>query len=402
MLTEKRTWTQGGVGSRVARVLIGFVGWSLVSSASLIAQEPASQNARQSAQGNGSSFSRGLHWNGHVAVSYNYTPTTSSTNAFRVFDVEARQIILHQIEFWVEKPSTAESPLGFGVDVMLGSDAKKIHAVGLGNAEDPFDLTQAYVTYRAPIGQGLELKVGKFVTLHGAEVIRRSGNFNVSRSILFGYAIPFTHTGLLATYPFADQLLLTLGVVNGWDNVTDNNTGKSLHGMLTFLPQKDLTLTIGGTWGPEQTDTNGPKRSVIDVVATYKPIPSLTLMANFDYGTETDAISDRTHGTRRAKWYGAAGYLIYRLTPRWSAGLRGEFFNDREGFRLGWRDPNTNLPIGLNLREVTGTIGYKIADRLFAYFEYRRDFANHPVFGPPHGLKRSQSTFSAELVYQLK
>jgi hypothetical protein len=58
--------------------------------------------------------------------------------------------------------------------------------------------------------------------------------------------------------------------------------------------------------------------------------------------------------------------------------------------------------LGLNLREVTGTIRHKIADQLFIHFEYRRDFANHPVFGLPHVGKRSQGTFSVELVYQLK
>jgi hypothetical protein len=398
MLIEKRTWTQEGVGTRVIQVLIaGFV-----LSAPLAAQEPVSQEARQRAQENGSSFLRSVQWNGHVAVSYTYNSTARSANTFRVFDVEARRITFHQLEFWVEKPPTVESPLGFGLDVMFGSDAKKIHATGLGDADDPFDLTQAYVSYRAPLGRGLEFKIGKFVTLHGAEVIRRPGNFNISRSILFGYAIPFTHTGLLATYSFTDRLSLTLGIVNGWDNVTDNNTGKSLHGMILLVPRKDLTLTVSGTWGPEQTDVNDPKRGMIDVVATYKPISPLTLMVNVDYGAEADAIPDGAHGAKRARWYGAAGYIIYELTPRWSAGLRGEFFNDRDGFRLGWSDPRTNLPLGLNLREVTGTIRHKIADQLFIHFEYRRDFANHPVFGPPHVGKRSQGTFSVELVYQLK
>ncbi|GBC83970.1 hypothetical protein HRbin11_00390 [bacterium HR11] len=385
--------------------LVWLLGWGLIQIPLLWAQENSATEtppASQEAPADDPSPLKDLQWNGHVAVSYNHN-FNSHVNTFRVFDEGARQVTLHQAEFWLEKPSSAESPIGFGVDVVLGFDAKKIHAAGLGSADDTFDLTQAYITYKVPVGAGLDLKVGKFVTLHGAEVIRRPGNFNVSRSILFGYAIPFTHTGLMATYPFSDRFTVTLGVVNGWDNVTDNNTGKSLHGMVTVLPLKDLTLTVGGTWGPEQADTNGPKRSLIDIVATYKPVPPLTLIVNVDYGVEADAVPDETGGSKTARWYGAAGYVLYDLDDRWSVGLRGEFFIDREGFRLGWTDPTTGLPARCDLWELTGTVRYKVVDRLWASLEYRHDFANHPAFdGGADGPKKSQGTVLVEFVYLLK
>ncbi len=385
--------------------LVWLVGWGLIQTPLLWAQENSiteTPPASQEAPADDPSPLKDLQWNGHVAVSYNHN-FNSHFNTFRVFDEGARQVTLHQAEFWLEKPSTAESPIGFGADVVLGSDAKKIHATGLGSADDTFDLTQAYITYKVPVGAGLDLKFGKFVTLHGAEVIRRPGNFHISRSILFGYAIPFTHTGLMATYPFSDRFTVTLGVVNGWDNVTDNNTGKSLHGMVTVLPLKDLTLTVGGTWGPEQAYTNGPKRSLIDVVATYKPVPPLTLIVNVDYGVEANAVPDETGGSKTARWYGAAGYVLYDLDVRWSVGLRGEFFIDREGFRLGWTDPATGLPARCDLWELTGTVRYKVVDRLWASLEYRHDFANHPVFdGGAAALKKAQGTVLVELIYLMK
>ncbi len=385
--------------------LAGLLGWCLVQPRLLWGQEntaPETPPASEAGQTTDPSPLKDLQWNGHVAVSYNHN-LNGHVNTFRVFDEGTRQVTLHQAEFWVEKPSRTESPLGFSVDVVLGFDAKKVHAAGLGSADDTFDLTQAYITYKISVGTGLDLKVGKFVTLHGAEVIRRSGNFNVSRSILFGYAIPFTHTGLMVTYPFTDRWTVTLGVINGWDNVTDNNSGKSLHGMVTVLPLKDLTLTVSGTWGPEQTNTNGPKRSLIDVVATYKPVPPLTLTVNFNYGVEADAVPDETGGLKTARWYGAAGYVLYDLDDRWSVGLRGEFFIDREGFRLGWTDPDTGAPGRLDLWELTGTVRYKVVDHLLASLEYRHDFASRPVFdGGAEGRKKSQGTVLVELVYLLK
>ncbi|MFN3476926.1 MAG: porin [Candidatus Methylomirabilales bacterium] len=343
---------------------------------------------------------------GHVATSYNFNfeNPNSRINRFRVFDDGANQVTLHQVELWLEKPTTLESPLGFGLDFVIGRDAKKIHALGLGSPDDVFDLTQAYVTYKAPLGAGLDLKAGKFVTLHGAEVIRRPANFNISRSLLFGFAIPFTHTGLMATYPFADWLTVTLGLVNGWDNADDNNTDKSLHGMATLTPFTDFTLTLSGTWGPEQPDRNGPKRGLIDVVATYKPIPPLTLIVNYDYGVEEAAVPDGVTGGRKtAQWQGIAAYAIYDLTDHFSIGIRGEFFIDEEGFRLGFTDPATGTPARLDLWELTLTARYKLLAHLFASLEYRHDQARKDrlVFDNGNGTgKDSQNTIAFELIYQ--
>src|SRR3990172_2658220 len=213
-------------------------------------------------------------WNfgGHVALSYNYNfnnpnsrsnsnrkldasaPEPPTNDFFRVFDDKANQFTINQAELWIDKPTTTESPIGFGLDFVIGRDAKKIHSVGLGisSGDDPtksdvFDLLQAYVTYKAPIGNGLDLKAGKFVTLHGAEVIRRTGDYQISRSLLFGFAIPFTHTGIMTTYAVNDWLTVTGGIVNGWDNTDDNNNDKSFHGMVTLTPLKDLSLLIRRT-----------------------------------------------------------------------------------------------------------------------------------------------------------
>jgi hypothetical protein len=364
---------------------------------------------------------------GHVAVSYNYNfnDPKSQNNAFRVFDDKANHFDINQAELWIEKPTSTESPLGFGLDFLIGRDAKKVHSLGLGisSGDDPtksdvFDLLQAYVTYKAPIGNGLDLKAGKFVTLHGAEVIRRTGDYQVSRSILFGFAIPFTHTGIMATYPFADWLSVTLGVVNGWDNTDDNNNDKSVHGMVTVTPLKDLTVTIGGTWGAEARfagdDSNGPKRGLLDIVATYKPIAPLTLTLNYDYGEQDKGVFKNlaTGELKSAVWQGIAGYAQYDFTDKFSVGLRGEYFIDEQGFRLGFAsaDPfNPGTPLRVNLWEMTLTARYKLLDHLFASVEYRHDEATNgrKVFDDggldSTGAQKksdSQDTFALELVYQ--
>ncbi len=359
---------------------------------------------------------------GHVATSYNYNfnDPKSRNNVFRVFDDKANQFDINQAELWIEKPTSDASRIGFGLDFVIGRDAKKVHSLGLGisagddpTKSDVFDLTQAYVTYKAPIGNGLDLKAGKFVTLHGAEVIRRTGDYQISRSLLFGFAIPFTHTGIMATYAFTDWLSVTGGIVNGWDNTDDNNNDKSFHGMVTLTPLKDLSLIIGGTWGAEARfagdDANGPKRGLIDIVATYKPISPLTLTLNFDYGDQDKGVFKNvaTGELKDASWYGVAAYAQYDLTDKLSVGLRGEYFVDEQGFRLGFAsaDPNNpGSPFRVNVWEFTLTGRYKLLDHLTASVEYRHDEAtnNRLVFDDGDGVKNadSQDTIAFELVYQ--
>ncbi len=332
---------------------------------------------------------------GHVAVSYNYNFNNpkSQSNFTRIFDDKANQFDINQAELYIEKPTTEASRIGFGLDFVIGRDAKKIHSLGLGisSGDDPtksdvFDLTQAYVTYKAPIGNGLDLKAGKFVTLVGAEMIRRTANYQISRSLLFGFAMPFTHTGVLATYPFADWLSASLGVVNGWDNTDDNNNDKSIHGQVMVTALKDLMVMVGGTWGAEQRfpgdDSNGPKRGLLDVVATYKPIPPLTLTLNYDYGEQDQGVFKNvvTRELKSAVWQGIAAYAQYDFTDKFSVGLRGEYFIDEQGFRLGFAsaDPkNPGTPFRVNVWEFTLTSRYKLFDHLYASVEYRHDEATN-------------------------
>src|SRR5674476_1529148 len=88
------------------------------------------------------------------------------------------------------------------------------------------DLQQAFVSWIAPVGSGLRLDAGKFVTHFAYEVIDGYDGYNdnATRSFLFGFAIPYAHTGLNASYTFSDQIAGMVMLVNGWDNAKDNNS----------------------------------------------------------------------------------------------------------------------------------------------------------------------------------
>src|SRR5262249_57753422 len=101
------------------------------------------------------------------------------------------------------------------------------------------------VTWAVPddsrVLKGLSIKGGKFVTLLGAEVIEPWSNFNMSRSFLFSFAIPFTTTGALVSYPITDKISVTGGPIMGWDQVP-NIGGVTGTGHITWEEADPVTL----------------------------------------------------------------------------------------------------------------------------------------------------------------
>ena len=234
-------------------------------------------------------------------------------------------------------------------------------------------MTQAYVQYASG---SWTLIGGKFVTLAGAETINPTTDSNFSRSILFGYAIPFTHTGFRASYALNDQIGLTLGVNNGWDQLSDANKQKTLEFGVTLAPVKGFTLVVDGYVGKEPlgivgnvpTSAEGD-RLLVDVVATWAITDKLTLVGNFDYGEQKDDTAGAL--IDKYQWDGGALYVSYQFTDQWSATLRGEILDDKDGYRTGVVDPTTGK--GQKWKEVTLTVGYAPSKNFLLRLEGRYD-----------------------------
>src|SRR5262249_7247153 len=174
---------------------------------------------------------------------------------------------------------------------------------------------------------------------------------------------PFTHTGVLLTYPITDKLSVSGGPVTGWDEVTDANHGWTGLGNITYVVNDQVTLAGNGVWGPEQPTNTGNKRGVGALVATIKRVDKFTLLLNYDYGHEEGALA----GNKSAQWQGFAAVGNYDLTDRWSAALRGEWFEDTNGTRTGTRQV---------LWEATVSAKYLVTQHFNTRFEYRHDESN--------------------------
>jgi len=315
---------------------------------------------------------------------------SSGTND-RVFDYAHNSFTVQGVDLTVAK-QPAE---GFGglVDVTLGKDASTIASYGTATAPfQTYDLTQAFVQYASG---ATTVIAGKFATLAGQEVIKASGNTNFSRSILFGYAIPFTHTGARVTYKQSDAVSVIAGVNNGWDQATDTNASKTIELGVALNPAKSFALTAQDYYGVEQVSgfpggAQG-KRNLLDLVATITVSDSLNFVLNPDFGSQENAtLANGSTGT--AKWSGLAAYANYQINDPWRVSFRIETFKDTDGYRTG---------VAQTWNEATLTVGYAPAKNVEFRGELRKDTSDKASFAYNDGINRkAQDSVGLEAIYK--
>ena len=335
----------------------------------------------------------GIDISGYVDAAYS---RLSGSGAFtsgvadRVFDFERNSFNLHQAAITIAK----QPKEGFGgvVNLVLGKDAKVIKSFDQTTSD--FDVTQAFVQYA---GGPVTVIAGKYVTLAGAEVINSTANTNYSRSILFGYAIPFTHTGARATFGVSDEVNLIVGVNNGWDQLKDANKQKTVELGISVTPNKTFSFAAQGYSGKEQVasfiDPVSGKRNLIDLVGTFNATDQLTFILNYDYGTQENATSLVNGSTIKAKWNGLAGYANYQFSEQWRLSFRAEYLDDKDGYRTG---------VIQKWKEATLTLAYLPTKAVELRAEVRGDRSDQASLLDSDGVngKKTQNSVGLEAIYK--
>jgi hypothetical protein len=174
---------------------------------------------------------------------YNSNQPANRTTALRNFDVNSSQFALNMLELVADKaPDATASRVGYHVALGFGQAMNLINGGEIASPNVPgtpvlgppstitnFDqyLKEGYLEYLAPVGKGLQINLGKFVTPAGAEVIETKDNWNYSRGLLFSWAIPYFHFGMSGKYAFNSKFAVTGYLMNGWNNSVDNGNGRT-------------------------------------------------------------------------------------------------------------------------------------------------------------------------------
>lgn len=327
-------------------------------------------------------------------------------NAGRSFDINDREPSFSLGELNLTRTPGKGLPIGLTATLTVGDTARLVHATEPGGTSSWQTIQQFYGTYTPHIlGRDVAIDFGKFVTPIGLEVIESSSNDNYSRSFGFQYAIPLYHAGLRVGFPITSKLSFLGGVVNGWNNVADDNDAKSFFTQFTWKPSGTFTGVLSYMGGAEGTGAYGtavPKNkgflttNLVEGQAIWQVNSKLKLAGVVDYANAAGNVSG-THLS--GNWIAYAGYARYQFSAPFALAFRGEQFEDIPG--VG----GTGLRLGGGygkLNSATVTFEYtSIRGHLVSRLEYRHDHANNPFFGSGGGRAVvDQDTWTLGEVYK--
>jgi hypothetical protein len=307
---------------------------------------------------------------------------------------------LDVIQLRIDKPlDEADWAAGYRADLWFGPDANALGTSSTGIDTSDFAIRQAYVVMRAPVGTGLDFKMGVFDSIIGYESIEAGSNPNFTRS--YGNTIePTTHTGLLASYRFCDCFSASAGVadtvgptINGRANPTGNpqTGGNKAESYKTYMGSIALTapdswgfLTgstlyagiIGGynnsVWG---SPVGGNQTSFYVGATVATPVTGLRLGTALDYLNVRDmsmtTVYDNTAAIDNSYAWALSGYLSYQATEKLSLHARAEYTEQKTGLTL-----NETEPTGMHKPKIfalTGTVQYDLWKNVISRVELRWD-----------------------------
>ena len=430
-------------------VLAAVASLSLADSA----PEASAQDTKKMVQNNFvETAQKGIKLSGYVdaGYAYNFTGTGNQSVVNSRFGSDTAQrgdFQLYAVKIALEKAMTSENKAqaGFRADVMIGEDANyfidrsypnNFQNAGTGSVggnggptngdsnSNSLFLEQAYVSIRAPVGNGWDFKVGKFASILGYEVMERPANMNTTFGLLF-QQMPLYYTGVLSSYRFDDYVDAKLGVVNGsnsdnnttlnpnvgdgcallaalnitatggnanwsnnfqystqadnntatgvFDSTTPQNTGGTGVGGSTVVQSGNLIIyNSWGNWAPKFANDKL-------LLAFQGVLGNSTGSANLNTG-----FSSAPFGIN-STWYGAGAYAKYQFNDWFSLASRGEYLGSNNSGKFGSKGTNNTQSnqspgdhvTGANWWEYTLTAGFNVIDNLLLRAEYRLDWGSN-------------------------
>ncbi|MEM6884937.1 MAG: outer membrane beta-barrel protein [Verrucomicrobiota bacterium] len=325
----------------------------------------------------------GVVLSGYVDVGYiyNFAGNTGANRRGGNDGVAKGDFNVNAVKLTLEKGLTDANELqaGFRVDLMMGEDI----ATNGGNAGpgvlsgDSLLVEQAYVVIRAPYGNGIDIKAGKFVTWLGYEVIERPANLNITYGNLFFNTIPLYHTGVSAEYAFTDQVDGGIAITNGFNNDSTGAVAGNSEDGYGVMAKLNITneggnanwynaiyygFGNGGLGAGAEEDT-----FIWDTWGNWAPTfadDKLLLGFNADLGLQNDYT-----------YWGAALYAKYQFTDVFSLAGRADYLHsDSNG---GAFNTTTGAPNGgtgsTDTFSYTITAGFDLLENLLVRAEYRVD-----------------------------
>jgi hypothetical protein len=338
------------------------------------------------------------HWNlgtGNANLPF-YTPNAQPGGT------KADGFNLDVVELTLNKPAGEEDwSAGYNVTMLFGPDAVGYNTSFIGGtqaATADFGLKDTYVDLHAPIGNGLDVKLGTFTETLGYEVYEAGLNPNYTRS--YGYMIePTALTGVLAGYQVCPAVLVNAGVVDTWSAGVNSRafltTPAKAESFKTYVASMTFTAPTNCGFLSGSTLSGGiingwdavhlvDKTSLYVGATANTPISNVKVGVAYDYAMLGPNDLSATGAPKASGYQAAVGaYLNWQATEKMAFNTRGEYFTQR-GYLVAPRSTVVAAPaapggagVGLpsSAFEVTETVQYDLWKNVLARAEFRWDHA---------------------------
>ena len=341
---------------------------------------------------------------GYVDTSVQWNPGTGNLRvpgyAFNS-NGKADGFNLDAVMLRLQKPlDESEWAAGYDVDLFMGPDAAFLNTSSLGSSGD-FQIKQAYVNLRTPIGNGIDWKLGVFDSIIGYESTEAPNNPNYTRS--YGYTLePTTLTGLLGTYKFNDLISVAAGIANtlgptiggataGGGNFVGRANPPKAESYKAYMATVALTapnswsfLAGSSLYGGIMNGWNAAASEVqtsLYVGATINtPVTGLKTGISYDYvGVQSQNYF--TTGAIPEQWANdIALYASYQATEKLSIHARAEYLWQSHPNEYLFTGNGFGTSVPSKVLALTGTIQYDLWKNVLSRLEVRWD---HQASGGP-------------------
>lgn len=171
------------------------------------------------------------------------------------------------------------------------------------------------------LAENLWVDGGIFYSHLGMESWASRDNLAYTRSLVGDYS-PYYQSGVKLTYTPTPRLTARVDIVNGWQNISENNSGKGAGVRLDYAATPLTTLTYYNFFSNEA----GSRLRTFNGVGGKHTTGALTLLGEFDYGTQQRPVGE----DGRSTWFGWTAVAKVQAVPTVAFVLRAEGYGDRD------------------------------------------------------------------------
>lgn len=188
------------------------------------------------------------------------------------------------------------------------------------------------------LAEGLWLDAGIFFSHIGSETFVSRENWTYTRSLIADFS-PYYQAGVRLTYDPSERWSFQLHVLNGWQNILETNSDKSIGTQILFRPTGNFSVIHNSLIGRETE-----LRIFQDLILKYRISDVWELAFTLDFGMQKRAGLD-TFST----WYGTSFQNRLRLNPSTFLALRVENYSDPDGVIAPTKTPNNFQALGASV-----------------------------------------------------